>query len=262
MPTVARRTLPALLGASLLALPLCRRIAADTLTRLRLDYAYYNPVSLVLKEQGLIEREFAKDGIKVDWVLSLGSNKALEFLSGNSIDFGSTAGAAALLGKANGNPVKTHLCLFQAGMDGAGHAQGLADPQRRGSQGKRIAVTKGTDPYIFLVRALASHGLKVQDVEDGAAAASRRQGGAGARRRRCLGRARSVYGADRAREGLAPLLPQRRFQHLWRAQRARGFRRRASRDHRARARRLREGAARGRWPIPTSSKPSSPRPRS
>ena len=32
-------------------------------------------------------------------------------------------------------------------------------------RGKRIAVTKGTDPYIFLVRALASHGLKVQDVK-------------------------------------------------------------------------------------------------
>jgi sulfonate transport system substrate-binding protein len=38
--------------------------------------------------------------------LSQGSNKALEFLNARSIDFGSTAGAAALLGRANGNPIK------------------------------------------------------------------------------------------------------------------------------------------------------------
>ena len=38
---------------------------------------------------------------------NLGSNKALEFLNAGSIDFGSTAGAAALVGKINGNPVKS-----------------------------------------------------------------------------------------------------------------------------------------------------------
>jgi len=74
--------------------------AADKLAKLRLDWAYYSPVSLVLHDNGWMEQEFAKDGIKVDWVLSLGSNKALEFLNGNSVDFGSSAGAAALLAKA------------------------------------------------------------------------------------------------------------------------------------------------------------------
>ena len=64
--------------------------------KIRLDYAYYSPVSLVLKEKGWVEEEFAKSGIAVEWVLSLGSNKALEFLNGRSVDFGSTAGAAAL----------------------------------------------------------------------------------------------------------------------------------------------------------------------
>src|SRR5262245_31670890 len=80
--------------------------AADP-TKIRLDYAYYNPVSLVLKDQGWVEQEFAKSGIGVEWVLSQGSNKALEFLNARSIDFGSTAGAAALLAKINGNPIKS-----------------------------------------------------------------------------------------------------------------------------------------------------------
>lgn len=74
--------------------------------KLHLDYAYYNPVSLVLKEKGWVEEEFAKDGITVDWVLSLGSNKALEFLNGSSVDFGSTAGAASLIARANSIPIK------------------------------------------------------------------------------------------------------------------------------------------------------------
>ena len=73
----------------------------------RIDYATYNPVSLVLKDKGFLEKELAKDGITVRWVQSLGSNKALEFLNAGSIDFGSTAGAAALIGKINGNPIKS-----------------------------------------------------------------------------------------------------------------------------------------------------------
>ena len=74
---------------------------------LRIDYATYNPVSLVLKDKGMLEKALAKDGITVRWVQSLGSNKALEFLNAGSLDFGSTAGAAALIGKINGNPIKS-----------------------------------------------------------------------------------------------------------------------------------------------------------
>ncbi|MGO8916648.1 MAG: aliphatic sulfonate ABC transporter substrate-binding protein [Stellaceae bacterium] len=165
MPTIVRRAFRSALALALLALAAAPAAAAETLTTLRLDYAYYNPVSLVLRDKGLIEQEFAKDGIKIDWVLSLGSNKALEFLSGNSVDFGSTAGAAALLGKANGNPVKSVYVYSKPEWTALvtlrdGPIESVAD-----LRGKRIAVTKGTDPYIFLVRALASNGLKVQDVK-------------------------------------------------------------------------------------------------
>src|SRR5215470_675457 len=81
--------------------------AADTLKEIRIDWATYNPVSMVLKQKGLLEKEFAKDGISVVWVQSAGSNKALEFLNAGSIDFGSTAGSAALVAKINGNPIKS-----------------------------------------------------------------------------------------------------------------------------------------------------------
>ena len=39
--------------------------AEDRVDTIKLDWAYYNPVSLVLKEKGLLEEEFKKDGIKI-----------------------------------------------------------------------------------------------------------------------------------------------------------------------------------------------------
>ena len=139
--------------------------AADQLDEVRIDFAYYNPVSLVLKNKGWLEQDLAKDGVKVRWVQSLGSNKALEFLNAKSLDFGSTAGAAALLARINGNPVKSiyvyskpewTALLTQAGSS----IQTVAD-----LKGKRIAATRGTDPHIFLVRTLADHGLTEKDVK-------------------------------------------------------------------------------------------------
>ena len=139
--------------------------AADTVTEIRLDYAYYNPVSLVLKEKGLLEEELKKDGIGVRWVLSLGSNKALEFLNAGSLDFGSTAGAAALIAKINGNPVKSVYVYSKPEWTAlvTGPNTGIAKVEDL--KGKRVAVTRGTDPHIFLVRTLAQHGLTDKDVK-------------------------------------------------------------------------------------------------
>jgi len=82
-------------------------MAAEPLKEIRIDWATYNPVSMVLKQKGLLEKEFSKDGISIVWVQSAGSNKALEFLNPGSIDFGSTAGSAALVARINGNPIKS-----------------------------------------------------------------------------------------------------------------------------------------------------------
>ena len=61
--------------------------AAERLTTIDIDWATYNPVSMLLKNKGLLEQEFAKDGVRIRWVQTLGSNKALEFLSTGSLDF-------------------------------------------------------------------------------------------------------------------------------------------------------------------------------
>jgi sulfonate transport system substrate-binding protein len=158
-----RRILAALvlslgLGASLPAR------AEAPLGQLTLDWATYNPLSLLIKQQGLIEREFSTDGTKIRWVQSLGSNKALEFLSSGSVDVVSSAGAAALLGRIGGNPVKA-VGIFSQPEWTALVTRDAAIKTVADLKGKRIAVTRGTDPHIFLVRALAEAGLGEKDVK-------------------------------------------------------------------------------------------------
>jgi sulfonate transport system substrate-binding protein len=101
----------------------------------------------------------------VRWVQSLGSNKALEFLSAGSIDFGSTAGAAALIGRSNGNPIKSVYVYSRPEWATLVTSKDSAIKSPADLKGKRIAVTRGTDPHIFLIRALADAGLSDKDVE-------------------------------------------------------------------------------------------------
>ncbi|GGN67593.1 hypothetical protein [Oceanobacillus indicireducens] len=72
-----------MIGASLIitACGSAKGEGKDTLDKVVLDYAYYSPTSLALKEFGWAEEVFEEQGIEVEWVLSHGSNKALEFLN-------------------------------------------------------------------------------------------------------------------------------------------------------------------------------------
>ncbi|HEX4407822.1 MAG TPA: aliphatic sulfonate ABC transporter substrate-binding protein [Xanthobacteraceae bacterium] len=153
-------------AAGAAVLPLARRAhAADKPSEIRIDWATYNPVSMVLKGKGLLENEFAKDGIGIRWVQSLGSNKALEFLNAGSIDFGSTAGSAALLGKINGNPIKSIYVYSRPEWTALVTRKDTTIAKIEDLKGKRVAVTRGTDPHIFLVRALQSVGLTEKDIQ-------------------------------------------------------------------------------------------------
>ncbi len=131
--------------------------------RVALDYAYYNPVSLVLRDKHWVE-EALGPGYTVQWLLSAGSNKALEFLRGRSIDLGSTAGSAALLGRANGTPVKAIYLYSQPEWTALVTRADSPIKTVADLKGKRVAATPGTDPGIFLLRALAGVGLAKSDI--------------------------------------------------------------------------------------------------
>ncbi len=161
-PTLARRHLMAIAGLSVLPL---RAAAAAPLKEIAIDWATYNPVSLVLKDKRILEDAFAKDGIAIRWVQSAGSNKALEFLNAGSLDFGSTAGAAALIGRINGNRIKSIYVYSRPEWTALVTRPDTGIKSPADLKSRRVAVTRGTDPHIFLVRALANAGLSEKDVK-------------------------------------------------------------------------------------------------
>jgi sulfonate transport system substrate-binding protein len=131
---------------------------------LSIDWATYNPLSLVVKDQGLIE-EALGDSVDVEWLQSAGSNKANELLRSGSIDVGSTAGSAALFARANGSPIKVIDIYSQPEWSAivVGADSDITDVAQL--KGQSVAATKGTDPYFFLLQALEEAGLGVDDVE-------------------------------------------------------------------------------------------------
>jgi len=163
MSLVTRRSL--LVSAVVLGLmPATALRAADKPSAITVDWATYNPVSMLLKQKGWLEEEFKKDGISIRWVQTLGSNKALEFLNAGSIDFGSTAGSAALVSKINGNPIKSIYVYSQPEWTALVTRKDTKINSVADLKGKRVAVTRGTDPHIFLVRALLGAGLSEKDI--------------------------------------------------------------------------------------------------
>jgi sulfonate transport system substrate-binding protein len=180
MSTTIRRTLPAIVVAGAMMMLATGCVAGENAAApdsnasggatewstdtLSIDFATYNPLSLIVKDQGLIE-EALGDDVAVEWVQSAGSNKANEFLRAGSIDVGSTAGSAALLARANGSPIQIIDIYSQpewsaivVGADS--DITSVAD-----LKGKSVAATAGTDPYFFLLQALETAGLTVDDIE-------------------------------------------------------------------------------------------------
>jgi sulfonate transport system substrate-binding protein len=163
MKNPIRRLALGLALAALLPLVACKK--AEKPAAVKLDFATYNPVGLLLKDKGYLEQALAKEGIQVEWVKSLGSNKSLELLNSKSVDFGSTAGAAALIAKSNGNPIRAVYVYSKPEWTALVTTPGSGIEKIEDLKGKKIAVTRGTDPFVFLVRSLASVGLSDKDVE-------------------------------------------------------------------------------------------------
>jgi len=161
MSALLRRAFAALIAVSTL-LP-GATFAADALKEIRIDWATYNPVSMILKQRGFWRRSSPRTDQRRLGAVG-GSNKALEFLNAGSIDFGSTAGSAALVARINGNPIKSIYVYSRPEWTALVTAKDSKIATVADLKGKRVAVTRGTDPHIFLVRALLGAGLSEKDI--------------------------------------------------------------------------------------------------
>lgn len=136
--------------------------AADT--TVTIDYATYNPLSLIIKEKGWLETALKDEGKTVEWVQSAGSNKANEALRSGVLDVGSTAGSAALLARSNGSPIQVIDLYSQPEWAALVTTPDSGITSVADLAGKSVAVTKGTDPYFFLLQALEENNVSPQDV--------------------------------------------------------------------------------------------------
>ena len=161
-----RKSLTAAVLAGALALTACAGENADAnagdAETLRIDYATYNPLSLIIKEQGWLEEEL--DG-EVEWVFSAGSNRANENLRADAIDVGSTAGSAALLARSTGTPIQTISVVGNVEWTALVVPEDSDIESVEDLEGRSVAATRGTDPYFFLVQAVEEAGLELSDVE-------------------------------------------------------------------------------------------------
>ena len=116
---------------------------------LNIDFATYNPLSLVIKDQGWLEAGLAAQDVTVNWVKSAGSNKANEALRADAIDVGSTAGSAALLARSNGSPIQVIDIFSQPEWAAIVVPEGLADHLRRRPQGQEDRRDQGHRPVLL-----------------------------------------------------------------------------------------------------------------
>src|SRR3978361_1807324 len=112
-----------------------------------------------------MENQFKPRGIAVEWVITYGSNQTMEYLRARSIDFGPSAGSAALLGRANGTPTKVIYWLSRGESTALVTMPNSSIRTIADLKGRRVAATLGTEPYIFLMRALEKANIPVSDVQ-------------------------------------------------------------------------------------------------
>jgi sulfonate transport system substrate-binding protein len=172
LPQRSVRTVPALAAVLTLGLTGCMAgegsgeppAEASGDGTVRVDWATYNPLSVVIKEKGWLETAFAEEGIEVEWVQSAGSNKANEALRAEAVDVGSTAGSAALLARSNGTPIQVIDLYSQPEWSALVTTAGSDVQEVADLEGRTVAATKGTDPYFFLLQALDEAGVDTGDV--------------------------------------------------------------------------------------------------
>ena len=120
---------------------------------------------IILRERRVLEAALKPLGVEVSWHEFPGGPQLLEALSAGAIDFGATGEAPPIFAQAAGSP------LVYVGVEPPS-PKGEAILVLKDSpihtlldlRGKKIALNKGSNVHYFLVRALASIGLKPADI--------------------------------------------------------------------------------------------------
>ena len=139
--------------------------AAPLPSELMVDYADYNPLSLVLKKFNWLDEEFRADHVRIHWVYSPASDVALNNLQTDSLDVASSASFSSVWSRAVGEPIKVVYVFARAEWHSLVVSRDSPIKSVKELKGRKIAVTVGTRPYYFLLLALREAGMHKGDVE-------------------------------------------------------------------------------------------------
>jgi len=120
----------------------------------------------IAHHKNLVEEEFAKDGVKVEWYFYKGAGPAVnEALSNNQLDFAFQGDLPSIIGRASG--LKTRY-LFPT--DSRQNLYVAVPPDSpiqsvKDLAGKRIALSKGTNAQLPTNRLLDANGLTERDLK-------------------------------------------------------------------------------------------------
>ncbi|URI06136.1 ABC transporter substrate-binding protein [Aquincola tertiaricarbonis] len=120
----------------------------------------------IVNAQGLLEKEFERDGIQVQWIFFKGAGPAVnEALVNKQLDFAWQGDLPSIVHRAGG--VKTKIIVGSGVRNGLylGVPPDSTVTRLEDLKGKRVAVFKGTNLHLAAVRALAAKGLKETDLK-------------------------------------------------------------------------------------------------
>ena len=126
----------------------------------------FNLQNIVMKQHQLLEKEFKKDGIKVNWFSINSGAQQAQAMAAGALDVSAVMNTASLL-MANGADNRVYVATGVARPTQVFAIVGKPGQQMKVEdlKGKKVAGPKGTVLHQVLVAALQSKGLKASDVE-------------------------------------------------------------------------------------------------
>ena len=125
-----------------------------------------NVPSIVEKKLGLLEKEFAKDKIAVQYPEITVGSKQTEAMAAGSLDFAhALGGTSAILAAANGVDLKIIAIYSRAPKAFVVLTKGDKIQKISDLKGKKVAGPKGTILHQLILAALAKEGLKPDDIQ-------------------------------------------------------------------------------------------------
>ncbi len=138
---------------------------AEEMKTVRIGYQPSSSVLLVGKAKGLYDLEFAKEGVKVEWIPFLSGPVMIEAAAGDRVDLLGVGNMPVLVARAGGIDIKV---IAKAAFNPATNAV-LVRPDSpirtiADLKGKKIAAQVGSSVHYFLYQLLTPAGLSMKDV--------------------------------------------------------------------------------------------------